>query len=76
MTFFPCDRFVFLLERWLAVEQDDGQVERIIPVAGGWGQRDKVGWAGRVEWVGVGAVGGVARVSGLVGRVGWVGRPG
>ncbi|XP_071965421.1 uncharacterized protein [Antedon mediterranea] len=26
--------FYFMLEKWLAVEEDDGQVERIIPVAG------------------------------------------
>lgn len=28
------DRFFFLVDRWLAVEEDDGQVERIVPVAG------------------------------------------
>ena len=27
-------RSVFLCGRWLAVEQDDGQIERILPVAG------------------------------------------
>ena len=29
-----CHRFFFLVNRWLAVEEDDGQVERIVPVAG------------------------------------------
>ena len=27
-------RFFFLCDRWLAVEEDDGMVERILPVAG------------------------------------------
>ena len=27
-------RFVFLCNRWLAVEEDDGMVERVLPVAG------------------------------------------
>ncbi|CAH1794576.1 unnamed protein product [Owenia fusiformis] len=28
------DKYFFLCNRWLAVEEDDGQVERIVPVAG------------------------------------------
>ncbi|CAL1530711.1 unnamed protein product, partial [Lymnaea stagnalis] len=28
------DRFIFLCDRWLAVEEDDGMVDRILPVAG------------------------------------------
>lgn len=31
---FSHPRFVFLNDRWLAVEEDDGMVDRIIPVAG------------------------------------------
>jgi polycystin 1L2 len=31
---FPTNRFIFLCERWLAVDDDDGLVERIIPVCG------------------------------------------
>jgi polycystin 1L2 len=28
------EKFIFMVDRWFAVEEDDGQVDRLIPVAG------------------------------------------